>query len=88
MQQEDYSADITEYDIVFTTSGTGRDKKIAAIPQKPEPLEEDALLDPETGEVQALFNLDDLAEPTSIEEIEMMLKGASMQEINEARGIK
>jgi hypothetical protein len=88
MQQEDHNADITEYDIVFTTAGTGRDKKIAAIPQKPEALDESALLDPETGEAQALFNLDDLAEPTPIEEIEMMLKGATMQEINEARGIK
>ena len=88
MQQEDYNADITDYDIVFTTSGVGRDKQIAAIPQKPEALDESALLDPETGEVQSLFNLDDLAEPTPIEEIEMMLHGATMQEINEARGIK
>jgi hypothetical protein len=87
MQSEDYNVDITGYDIVFTTSGVGRDKKIAAIPQKPEPLDESALIDPETGEPQALFNLDDLAEPTPIAEIEMMLKGASMQEINEARGI-
>jgi len=87
MQNDDYGVDITGYDIVFTTSGTGRDKKIAAIPQKPEELEEGALLDLETGEPQELFNLDDLAEPTPIEEIEMMLQGATMQEINSARGI-
>ena len=88
MQEEDFGVDITGYDIVFTTSGVSRDKKIAAIPQKPEPLPEDALLDKETGEMQGLFDLDLLAEPTSLEELNLMLQGASIQELNEARGIK
>jgi hypothetical protein len=87
MQMDDYSVDITGYDIVVTASGEGRDRKLAVIPQKPEELEEGALLDPETGEPQSLYNLDDLAEPTPLDEVEMMLKGATMQEINESRDI-
>lgn len=88
MQEEDFGVNITEYDIVFTTNGVGRDKKIACIPQRPEPLPEEALLDKESGEKQALFDLDLLAEPTSLEELNLMLQGASIQELNEARGIK
>jgi hypothetical protein len=86
MQEEDFGVDITGYDIVFTTSGSGRDKKIAAIPQKPEELDESVFLDAE-GEKQSLFDLDLLAEPTSLDELKLMIQGASIQELNEARGI-
>lgn len=86
-QQEDFGVDITEYDITFTTQGTGREKKIAAVPQKPEPLDDAWLIDPETGEPQKVFNLDLLAEPSSVEEIEAMLRGATMEELNTIRGI-
>lgn len=87
MQAEDYKneagepVDITDYDIVFTTQGEGRDKQISAVPQTPKPLDESVFLDPETGEKQEIFSLDDLSEPTSIEEINLMLAGASIQEI-------
>jgi hypothetical protein len=87
LQKEDFDKEITEYDIVFTTQGNGRDRRIQAIPQNPEELDESWLIDPETSEPQKLFNLDDLAEPTSIEEIEAMLKGATMEELNAIRGI-
>ena len=88
MQAEDYAgADITQYDIVFTTMGENRDKQISAVPQAPKELDESVFLDPATGEKQTVFNLDDLSEPTSIEEINLMLGGAGMQEILAARGI-
>jgi len=88
MQKEDYpEAEITDYDIVFTTTGTGRDRKIAPIPQPPVPLAEDALIDPETSDVQKRFDLDLLIEPTPIEEIEAMMGGATMEQLNALRGI-
>jgi hypothetical protein len=82
MQADDYDgAEITDYDIVFTTSGEGRDKQISAIPQAPKPLDADVFLDPITGEKQEIFSLDDLSEPSTIEEINLMLAGASFLEI-------
>ncbi len=87
-QADDFDGvDITGYDIVFTTIGTGRDKKIQAIPKEPEELQEEWLLDPETQEPQKLFDLELLSEPSSVEEIEAMLKGATIQELNAIRGI-
>lgn len=87
MQFEDYNgAEITDYDIVFTTTGEGRDKQISAIPQAPKPLDEEVFLDPTTGEKQSIFNLDDLSEPSTIEEINLMLQGASIQEILAVKG--
>ena len=95
LQKEEFGASITDYDITFVTQGVGREKKINAIPQEVKfdadkniiPLPKDALTDKETGEPQKLFDLDLLAEPSSSEEIELMLKGANMQEINLSRGI-
>jgi hypothetical protein len=87
MQKADLGKDITEYDITFTTQGEGRDRRITAIPQDPKELEPDALIDPETGEPQKKFNLDLLSEPTPIEEIELMLQGATMDQLNAVRGI-
>jgi hypothetical protein len=88
MQKEDFpDKEITDYDITFTTNGTGRDRQIAAIPQNPTDIDESAFIDPETGEPQKRFNLDMLAEPTSIEEIEAMLGGATIEELNAIRGI-
>lgn len=89
MQKEDYPEnEITDYDIVFTTSGTGRDRKIAGMPQKPTDLEDGALNDPESGDAQKLWDLPLLAEPSQIEEIEVMLAGGGVEEINAVRGIK
>lgn len=83
MQREDLNdIDITEYDITFTTSGKGRDKKISALPRDPSPLAESDLLDAETGEPQKVYSLDDLSEPTQIEEIKLQLRGASIDELN------
>lgn len=87
MYQQDMNKDITEYDIVFMTQGVGRDRVIVANPSQPAELPEDALNDPETGEPQKLWNLDHLAEPSSIEEIEAMLRGADMEELNAIRGV-
>jgi hypothetical protein len=87
MYSEDYNATIDQYDIVFMAQGTGRDRQIAANPLKVEDLTEDAFLD-ENGEKQKLFDLDLLSEPTSVEEIEMYLAGATIKEVNEARGVK
>lgn len=87
MQKEDIGKEITEYDIVFTTTGQGREKKIAAIPRDPTPLDGAWLLDAE-GEPQKRYNLDDLAEPTSIEVINLMLAGASNEDIAAASGKK
>jgi ribosomal protein L37AE/L43A len=87
MQKSDIGKDITEYDITFTTQGERREKRITAIPQDPKELEPDALLDPETGEPQKRYDLDLLVEPTSVEEIELMLEGATMDQLNAVRGI-
>lgn len=67
-------AAITDYDIVFTTQGTGRDKKISALPKPPAPLDLNGL------ELE-LYRLDDLAEPSTLEEIELMVAGAPIAEI-------
>ena len=88
MQQADFGKAITEYDITFTTQGAGREKKITAIPQEPKELEKDALLDPETGEPQKKYSLDDLAEPTPTEIITLMMEGATIEQINAVRGIE
>ena len=85
MLKEDQGKDITEYDITFTASGTGRDKKVNALPRDPAPLEADALIDKETGEKQKLQNLDTLTEPNTVEEIELMLAGAPVEEIFASR---
>jgi len=87
MQKEEIKKDITEYDITFTTQGIGRDRTIKAMPQDPADLEEDAFIDPETGEEQQLFDLDLLAEPASVEEITLMLQGATVEQLNAVRGI-
>jgi len=87
LQMEEFEKDITEYDITFSTQGNGRDRKIAAVPQSPEPLNEKWLLDPATGEKQSVFDLDLLSEPTPTEEIKLMMEGATMDELNELRGI-
>jgi hypothetical protein len=83
MQAEDYDgASITDYDITFNVSGKGRDRKINAIPGEPSVLAESDFLDSETGEPQKLFDLDLLIEPDSIERIEAMLRGATVEELN------
>jgi len=88
LQSEEFGLEITDYDITFQTQGTGRDRKVSAIPApKAEPITEADLLDPETGEPQKLFDLDLLAEPATVEEIELLLKGATVQDLNELRGI-
>lgn len=90
MQKDDFpelNPEITDYDITLHTQGTGRDRKIVAIPQAPTELSSDATLDPETQEQQKQFDLQTLAEPSSIEEIELMLQGATLDEINAVRGV-
>jgi hypothetical protein len=87
MHAEDYGVGIDAYDIVFMTQGVGRDRQIAATPLKIEELPESAFLDAE-GNNQKKFDLDLLAEPTSIEAIEMYLQGATVKEVNEAEGVK
>lgn len=87
MQQEELGKDITEYDITFTTQGTGRERTITALPQDPKPLEDDAFVDEETGEEQKLWDLEILAEPASVEQIELMLQGATVDQINAVKGI-
>jgi hypothetical protein len=87
LQSEEFELAITDYDITFQTQGTGRERKISAIPGKAEAIGEADLLDVETGEPQKLFDLDLLAEPTPVEEIELMLKGATMDDLNSIRGI-
>lgn len=87
LQMEEFEKEITEYDITFTTMGSGRDRKISAIPQTPEPLDEAWLIDPATSEKQTVFDLELLAEPTAIEEIEAMMRGATLEELNALRGI-
>lgn len=87
MQKDELDVDITQYDITFTTQGVGRDRTVTALPQDPKPLEEDAFIDPETGEEQKLFDLELLAEPASVEEITLMLQGATMEQINAVKGV-
>ncbi len=88
MQKEDLDKDITDYDIVFMTQGVGRDRVITANPAVPSEISDDELLDPETGEPQKKWSLDLLSEPSTIEEIEAMLRGADMEELNAIRGVK
>jgi hypothetical protein len=89
MQSEEFDgAEITDYDIVFQSIGVGRDKKTSAIPQPLSEISEADLEDPETGEPQKLFDLDLLAEPNTVEEIELMLKGATIADLNALRGIE
>ena len=85
--QEDFGVGITEYDIVFHTQGKGRDKRTTVNPSQPSVIPPEDFLDPETGEPQTKFNLDDLTEPTSVEEIELMMQGATMQDLNAIKGI-
>ncbi len=87
LQKEELGLSITDYDITFATQGAGRDRKISAIPLAAEPISEQDLLDPETGEPQKVFDLDLLSEPSPVEEIELMLKGATMEDLNALRGI-
>ena len=87
IQAEDFEVDITGYDINFTSTGKLRDRKIAALPQSPSELSEDALNDPETDEPQRIYDLDLLSEPTPVEEIEAMLRGATLDELNVLRGV-
>lgn len=87
MQLEDYpESTIVDYDITFTTTGTGRERKIAAIPQAPSEFDVESLVDDE-GEQQKRFDLDLLAEAASVEEIEAMLEGATVDDLNAIRGV-
>lgn len=88
MQQEDFGVPITEYDITFMAQGEGRERRITATPQAVAPLDEAWLTDKETGEPQKLFDLDLLAEPASVEEIQAMLNGATVDDLNAIRGIR
>lgn len=87
LQTEEFGLEITDYDITFQTQGAGRDRKISAIPGAASEISETDMLDPETGEPQKLFDLDLLSEPTPVEEIELMMKGATIEDLNQLRGI-
>ena len=88
MAQADWpDSTITDYDITFQTKGSGRDRKISVMPQAPSVLTDADFLDPETGERQKLYDLEAMTEPTSVEEIELMMQGATIQQLNEAKGI-
>lgn len=87
MYREDHAVGIDAYDIVFMTQGEGRDRRIAPTPLKVEPLPDDAFLDAE-GNEQKLFDLHLLTEATSVEEIEAYLRGATISEVNEMKGVK
>jgi hypothetical protein len=86
MYKEDHDVDISGYDITFMTQGVGRERQIAATPMTPAELSADAFIDAE-GKEQKLFDLDLLAEPTTVEEIEAFLRGATIKEVNELRGV-
>lgn len=88
MQKQELDVDITAYDIVFTAQGTGRDRSITVMPQDPKPLEEDAFIDAETGEEQKLFDLEVLSEPGTVEEVTLMLQGATTEQILAVKGVK
>ncbi len=89
MVKEDHGDEvgITDYDITFQTQGEGRERKISAVPQPPSALSDEDFIDTETGEPQKPFDLAVLAEPESIEAIELMLGGATVADINAVRGI-
>lgn len=88
MQAEDHpDSAITDYDITFQTQGEGRERKISAVPQAPSVLSSEDFIDTETGEEQKPFPLDVLAEPNTIEEIELMLQGATVADLNALQGI-
>lgn len=87
LAQEDWGVPITGYDITFQTQGSGRDRKISVMPQQPTELTDADFLDSETGEPQKLNDLQAMVEPTSVEEIELMLQGATMDDLNQVRGI-
>lgn len=87
-QLEDTGKEITEYDITFTTMGLGRERKISALPQAPSELSEADFVDPETGQPQTLFDLELLSEPATPDEINQLLAGASLSDLNSARGIE
>jgi hypothetical protein len=87
LQTEEFGLEITDYDITFQTQGVGRDRKISAIPAAATVIGEAEMVDPETGEPQRLFDLDLLSEPTPVEEIELMLKGATIDDLNQIRGV-
>ena len=84
---DDFNTDITGYDIVFQTQGKGREKRTNVTPQQPSELADEDFIDPETGERQTKFNLEDLTEPNTVEEIELMLQGATMADLNALKGI-
>ncbi len=87
LQNEEFGLEITDYDITFATQGVGRDRKITALPGAASEISSEDLKDPETGEQQRLFDLDLLAEPSSVEEIEAMLRGATLEDLNALRGV-
>lgn len=87
LQNEEFGLDITDYDITFATQGTGRDRKITALPGAASEIGEADLVDATTGEPQKLFDLDLLSEPSTREEIELMLKGGTLEELNNLRGV-
>lgn len=87
LQTEEFGLEITDYDITFATQGVGRERQITAMPVSPAPISEQDLIDPETNEPQKLYDLDLLSEPNSVEEIEAMLRGATMDDLNQIRGI-
>jgi hypothetical protein len=88
LQQEELQKGITEYDIVFSTKGVGRDRVIVANPGAVVELTDDDFLDPETGEKQEVFDLKNLAEASTPDEIRIMLEGGGVAEINAAKGIE
>lgn len=81
MQSDELGADITDYDIIFTSSGSGRDKTTTGLPREVVPFDAAWLIDPETNEPQKLYNLDDLVEPATVEEIQLMMQGASIEDL-------
>lgn len=85
-QEDAPETTIMSYDITFTTQGEGRERKIAPMPQQPTEFSGDWLIDPETKDPQPLFNLDLLTEPHTSEQIELMMEGASVEEINAVVG--
>ena len=88
MQLSELGKEITDYDIVFTTQGLGRDRSVTALPGDSKDLEPEAFLDADTGEQQQLFDLDLLIEPASVEEITLMMQGATIEQLNAVRGIE